>query len=60
MGMENVQRIEILDMSGRLVKTIMQPSENRIDITDISPGLYVVGFYGINGYAQAKMIVATP
>lgn len=59
-GMEGVQKIEIRDISGRLVKTIMQPSESRIDITGICPGLYVVGFYGINGYAHAKMLVANP
>jgi hypothetical protein len=39
---EKVEKVQIFDMAGRLVKSIHQPNQNNIDIEKLNQGIYIV------------------
>ncbi len=45
---ENVQRVHIFDVMGRLTKTVNLSTENIVDITELNNGLYLVELSGNN------------
>lgn len=39
---EKVEKVQIFDMAGRLVKSIHQPNQNNIDMEKLNQGIYIV------------------
>lgn len=48
-GTASVESVSIVDLNGRIVKTLRQPANNALDIADVLPGVYSVFVTEDNG-----------
>jgi hypothetical protein len=53
---EDIEKIEILDIVGNL-KSKFKPTNNEINIRDLTTGIYFVKFYTSKGIKQKKIII---
>ena len=49
-------KIEIVDVNGRIVKSINNTIRNQIDVSELSKGLYLLNIYSIEGKATKKFM----
>ncbi len=56
-NIEENSTIEIVDINGRIVKTITQNTNNAIDITELTSGYYMVQINGNHGKTVKKLVI---
>jgi len=51
-----INRIEITDLNGRLVKSEFSPSDSKINVTDLQTGMYLMKIISDKGFVVKKII----
>ncbi|HWK07228.1 MAG TPA: T9SS type A sorting domain-containing protein [Puia sp.] len=55
-GAENFRQVQLVDMSGRIVKQFSTTTGNNFDVHDLSAGMYLVRLVSDNGITTLKMV----
>lgn len=56
-NLEDNSTVEIVDLNGRVVKTVMNATANSIDISDLASGYYIVNIIGESNTIVKKLMV---
>ncbi len=53
---EQILKVDIFSADGRLVRTVKNPSENRIDMSALTAGYYLLRIEGVNNVQVSKVL----
>lgn len=57
-NLESFDKIEIISSTGsKMIELDIRKSENRIDVTNLTPGLYLVKIHYVSGIVKSEKII---